>query len=134
MRIRWHSSYEIGHAEIDAQHEGWFITISDFLESIDTAQFKEFEGVMLEYTARHFQHEEQLMRDLDYPDMDKHLEQHRRLLAQLGELSSHFEQGKLDRKVWKEFLTVRILGHIRNTDWKLAEFIEGREATVLGSL
>jgi hemerythrin-like metal-binding protein len=73
MRLRWHSSYEIGHAEIDAQHEGWFITISDVLESIDTAQFKEFEAVMLEYTSRHFQHEERLMREIDYPDMANHV-------------------------------------------------------------
>jgi hemerythrin-like metal-binding protein len=73
MRLRWHSSYEIGHAEIGAQHEGWFITISDFLESIDTAQFKEFEAVMLEYTSRHFQHEERLMREIDYPDMANHV-------------------------------------------------------------
>jgi hemerythrin len=55
-------------------------------------------------------------------------------LTQLGELASHFEQGKLDRNVWKHYLTDWLLNHIRNTDSKLAAFIEGREATLFGSL
>ena len=134
MRIRWDSRYEIGHAEIDAQHEGWFIIISDFLESIDTAQFKEFEGVMLEYTQRHFQHEERLMREVDYPEIDDHIQRHQRLLAQLGELALHFEKGKLDRNAWRHYLTDWLLNHIRYTDSKLADFIEGRQATLFSSI
>jgi hemerythrin-like metal-binding protein len=74
------------------------------------------------------------MREIDYPDMDNHIRRHKRLLSQLCELSSHFEQGKLDRNVWKQYLTDWLLNHIRNTDWKLAEYIERREATLFSSL
>ena len=134
MDIRWDSSFQIGHSEIDAQHEGWFLTISDFLDSIDTARFKEFEDVMLAYTAMHFEHEESLMREIDYPEIDDHIMRHRRLLAKLTDLSSHFAKGQLDREVCKQYLSDWLLNHIRNTDYKLAEYIEHREATLYGSL
>jgi hemerythrin-like metal-binding protein len=110
------------------------MTISDFLESIDTAQFKEFEAVMLECTRRHFQHEEQLMREIDYPEMDNHIERHKRLLVQLAGLSSNFAKGQFDRNVSKNYLTEWLLNHIGNTDSKLAEYIEGRKATLFSSL
>jgi hemerythrin-like metal-binding protein len=133
MRIEWNDNYAIGHAEIDVQHQEWFSKVSDFIESIGTAQFKEFELAMNDYTARHFEHEEQLMRSVNYPEYANHVQQHVRLVKLIGDLAKNFEAGHLDREVWRHYLTEWLLGHIRNTDQKLAHYVAQGTVNAAGS-
>jgi len=123
MRIEWSDAYKIGNAAIDAQHETWFERINNFLTAPDGDSLTQCEMLMHQYTRDHFQHEESLMRAVNYPAVDDHLSQHKKLLIYLSEISQQIANDSLDRVVLKKFLSNWLLSHIRVHDTKLANYV-----------
>lgn len=126
MTIEWKDSYKIGNAAIDAQHKVWFARISSFLEATDRESLQHCEVMMNQYTRVHLKFEEQLMRDIQYPDIDSHLQQHQELLTKLSEIQAQIDGGTLDTAQWTAFLSDWLLNHIRVYDTKLAAFVKAK--------
>jgi len=125
MTIEWKDSYKIGNAVIDAQHQVWFTRINSFLEATDRKSLQYCKVMMDQYTWVHLKNEEQLMRDIQYPDIDGHLQQHHELLTKLGEIEAQITNDTLDTLQWKSFLSDWLLNHIRVYDTQLAAFVKG---------
>ena len=123
MTIEWKDSYKIGNAAIDAQHQVWFTRINSFLEATDRKSLQHCEVMMNQYTQAHLKFEEQLMRDIRYPDIESHLQQHRELLTKLGEIEAQIDNDTLDTAQWTSFLSDWLLNHIRIYDTQLAAFV-----------
>jgi hemerythrin-like metal-binding protein len=123
MTIEWKDSYKIGNAAIDAQHQVWFARINSFLEATDRKSLQYCEVMMNQYTREHLKYEEQLMRDIHYPDIDSHLQQHRELLTKLSEIEAQIDNDTLDILQWTSFLSDWLLNHIRIHDTRLAAFV-----------
>jgi hemerythrin-like metal-binding protein len=79
--------------------------------------------MMNQYTREHLKYEEQLMRDIRYPGIDSHLQQHRGLLTKLSEIEAQIDNDTLDILQWTSFLSDWLLNHIRVHDTKLAAFV-----------
>lgn len=127
MTIEWKDSYRIGNAAIDAQHQVWFARINSFLEATDHKSLQYCEVMMNQYTRVHLKYEEQLMRDIQYPDIDSHLQQHRELLIRLSEIKAQIASDTLDTLQWTSFLTDWLLNHISVYDTRLAAFVFGNK-------
>jgi hemerythrin len=125
MTIEWKDSYRIGNAAIDAQHEVWFARINSFLGATDRKSLQYCEVMMNQYTRVHLKYEEQLMRDIQYPDIDSHLHQHQDLLTKLSEIEAQIANDTLDTLQWTSFLSGWLLNHIRFYDTRLAAFVKG---------
>ena len=89
--IQWIEEYSIGNKEIDEQHKELFIMINDFFD-----QDNKLGAIMLfqnlsSYIDLHFEAEENLLRQINYPETEKHMKVH-------GELREKFHllQKKLD--------------------------------------
>ncbi len=125
MTIEWKDSYKIGNAAIDAQHKVWFARINSFLEATDRESLLYCEVMMNQYTREHLKYEEPLMREIQYPDIDSHLQQHRELLTKLSEIEAQIANDILDTLQWTSFLSDWLLNHIRVYDTRLSAFVKG---------
>ena len=78
----WRDDYTLGHADIDADHRTLFDVLGDLERGYCDRDLIDSQIKRLErYVAVHFAREEALMRQGGYPDIDRHLVQHRDFTA-----------------------------------------------------
>ncbi len=81
-----------------------------------------------EQTRRHFRHEEQLMRDMSYPDYENHRCEHAMLLAEYAQWLRDIRRqgaGCLEESSLRN-LKGWVIGHIVLTDKKLGDYYQDR--------
>ncbi len=118
------TGFEIGIAEIDAQHRVLF----DLLRQLKSWSGKGYEysatidtlNKLADYTHTHFSVEESLMRMLRYPDISAHIAEHQRLKDSLEEFRhSVLKEGS--RIDLSDFIQSWLVDHISNVDRKYVE-------------
>jgi hemerythrin-like metal-binding protein len=89
--IQWIEEYSIGNKEIDEQHKVLFIMVNDFFNQDDKQSAVMLFQNLSSYIDLHFESEENLLRQINYPDTEDHIKKH-------GELRDKFHllQNKLD--------------------------------------
>jgi len=107
LRLYWLEAYECGEPTIDAEHRELF-DLGNALMAAAITQYSEPRlwrvtlDSMLMHLARHFQDEEQLLRQHGYDRLAEHQRVHADLLRRAGELNAAVEDG------------VATLGHLVN--------------------
>jgi hemerythrin len=124
MTIEWKPAYKIGNADIDAQHQGLFNLANAFLAASNKATLTACAMGMFRYTREHFNHEETLMRLVNYPSLAGHVQQHNDLIARLNDIAGNIANITLSKRDLESFLTDWLLGHIRMCDTKLAAYVK----------
>lgn len=83
MAINWTDELSTGVLLIDRQHQEIFKRYNTYLDACkkgagrnDLAELIDF---LVKYVADHFSHEEQVMKQYKYPDLDTHIEEHKKL-------------------------------------------------------
>ncbi len=81
--IPWNDEYNIGDAQVDAQHQNLFAVLSDLLELTEESDYDEKKQTCQEtieflkkYTIQHFQDEEKYMRSIGYSGFEMHKQLH----------------------------------------------------------
>jgi hemerythrin len=123
MGIIWRDSYSIGNASIDSEHQELFRLADEFFEADDKLKKTECAMRLFRYTRQHFDHEEQLMRDLGYPELSAHVQQHTQLIGRLNEVSTKIANDTLGSSDLKSLLTAWLVGHIVTFDTKLSAYV-----------
>ena len=124
MPIEWKTEYAVGDAEIDAEHQELFRLASRLITASGRVEQANCASGFYAYTRKHFKHEEDLMRRLDYPEMEQHLEQHADLLERLDGVTACIASGKLQTEEVIAFTNNWLLTHIRLCDTRLAAVIK----------
>ena len=127
MAIQWKDVYKVGNPEIDQQHQELFGRANAFLVATDKATKTECAMGLFQYTREHFSYEEGVMRELNYPAMTGHIQQHNDLIERLNGIAANIASGELAHKDLESFLADWLLGHIRIFDTKLAAYISGKK-------
>jgi hemerythrin len=100
MLAEWNESFSVGIAKIDAQHQTLFGLINKLHDGILQNRRRETLAVVLagvmEYTAGHFQTEEDLLRAYGYPEAERHAAEHKSLLDKLTVFKERFDSGQED--------------------------------------
>ncbi len=125
--IQWDKQYELGIDAIDTQHKKLIditSTLSDLL-----VQAKEGDDIydemveiiqqLTDYTIYHFQYEEDLFEKLGYEFKESHIEEHRKLIAEIESLDLKAideDQVTYGKKILK-FLITWIFKHISGSDF-----------------
>lgn len=129
--ISWKEVYATGIIALDNEHRQLIEEINRLYEAV---RDKRGESVlndilkMLEsYTVNHFQHEEKLMEEYDYPGLLEHKQVHQDLIDSVQDLKSRAEFGteELAQELLK-FLRVWVLEHILDVDKKYGSYLESR--------
>ncbi len=79
---------------------------------------------LVEYTGYHFDNEEKAMAQAEYPELESHQEEHRKLKEQALEFQAMGQVLERDKvKEFYQFLRAWLIDHIVVCDMKYGEFI-----------
>lgn len=119
-----------GNKLIDSQHKELISKINDLLVSCEERSNQSGAAKMLnflaDYTEFHFQAEEALQKEIEYPGLKEHMEKHEELRTTVQELYEMLteEEGPSDSFVEKVSENVRdwLFYHIQTFDRSVAEY------------
>lgn len=118
------TNLELGHATVDAEHGVQVKLVEALQRELRTGTREAAADLLVQllgFSDAHFASEELLMRRHAYPRYHAHVEEHRRLLAHLRELSGHVTTGQ-DGSALVDELKRWLAGHIASFDRDFAEF------------
>ncbi len=128
--IKWDDSLSVGVDLIDEQHKMLIQKIKDMSEAVATSrglekilQTLEF---MIDYTEFHFGTEEKHMKELDYPRIETHIQQHKEFVSTLNHMVEDFEEDGATEALSTSINTYLInwlIKHIKSIDLKFGEFL-----------
>ncbi len=123
MSIEWKDSYKLGDDKLDAQHQHLFDLAKKMLAAEDPAALKLLAQELYRHTRIHFEDEEALMRQRQYPGLASHIESHNRLLGRLSNLSQAIGQGTADKAALDALMTDWAMFHIPLDDARFEAFL-----------
>jgi len=123
MTIEWKDSYEIGDAVIDAEHKQLFRLANQFLAARGQAAQQAAAMQLYKHAREHFEHEENLMRVIKFPDLKTHTERHNQMIARLNDVSQGIGQGELDGEALHALMLDWALHHIAYYDVQLLTYL-----------
>jgi hemerythrin len=128
MPLQWTQVLSVGIPEIDAQHQELFRRVDRLLEATLAGDHREAGATLAflgEYALTHFSTEERFMREVGYPGLARHREEHEFFVADLRSLDRDLAGGgatpelvaRLNRQVgdW-------LRGHVCVTDMAMGRF------------
>lgn len=129
--IKWKDEYSVGITHIDQDHKKLINLLNQFTVAYEHAMSETFERQALEelvnYTQYHFEREEKLMREHNYPDFAAHQAKHKEMIEQVKNfLELYDEKGHDALKEISEFLTVWLISHINGTDKEYSHYLNER--------
>lgn len=129
--IVWGNQLEVGYPAIDRQHQELIRIANHLYLAMKAARgrevIREIFVDLANYTLWHFDAEERLMRESNYPDADKHQKQHQALRNQVLSMLQEARSGRLEITLKTMNFLRRWLGHhIRVTDRALGKYLADR--------
>lgn len=129
--IQWKDEYSVGITHIDQDHKKLIKLLNQFTTAYDYDMTEEFEKEALEelinYTQYHFEREEKLMSENDYPDFESHKAKHQEMIKQVSTFVELYnEKGHDALKEISEYLTAWLINHINGTDKEYTQYLNER--------
>ncbi len=134
MPLRWTPSLSVGDAEIDEQHQELFRRAERLITALRAGDRSEVDpvlGYLVDYVASHFEAEERLMRELDYPDRDAHQAAHDLFRVQFREMVGDYRRKGATALVSltiHNWLSAWLQEHVGAVDRKLGEWLRAHRA------
>ena len=121
----WNEDYCIGDATVDSQHKYLFSVANELVDSQDKAELTNNAMKLFRYVREHFDYEEAVMRQIEYPAYREHVAMHEELITQLSAISSDIRNDRWSVAELQQFMDRWLTVHIVEEDTKLTEFIKG---------
>lgn len=124
-KIEWSDDYSIGVAKIDKQHKELINLFERLRLSITRGLQNPEVGFVLKdlvkYTQTHFNDEEEIMREIDYKEFDRHVKLHRDLLNNVASILKNLKTDDTYTGLdLMKFLKSWIYEHMIREDSKIA--------------
>lgn len=121
--FKWSADYSVNVTTLDEQHKELIAILNRLFIAVSKLEgANAISGTLdslMNYTEKHFAHEESLMHQAKYPDFDAHKTEHQRLLAQLDQFRKKHQSE--EKPVYFEmlgFLKAWLKDHILCVDKK----------------
>ncbi|MBF0454328.1 MAG: bacteriohemerythrin [Magnetococcales bacterium] len=126
--IEMDHSLLVGFKPIDDDHQRLFSMINKLNNAIIQGHDREailaILSELIDYTAWHFRHEDRLMQVNDYPEQEKHRDNHKMLVDEVLKIEQDIRENNRDVSTdLMLFLLEWLNGHIHQVDKKLADFL-----------
>jgi hemerythrin len=128
--VVWNKRFEVGHERIDFEHKIFVNLIRD--ASLLPQHGTSLERVLMhlnevkQYAVFHFTSEENIMFDMDYPDIEAHKKEHSMLLALFDSRVHEYRSNDIDLEEVVAFLFEWFALHTTQVDTRLAKYIADR--------
>jgi len=124
--IVWKDFYSVDNPLLDAEHKQIIENINELYVAMngpmDSVAKKRVLERLVQYTQTHFDHEEKIMQEVDYPDLAAHKALHDDMRRQTIELRTHLTL--VTARDVLVFLKDWWLDHIQGEDKKYASYME----------
>ncbi len=124
MSIEWKDSYKLGDEKIDAQHQHLFDLAKKMLAADDLEVIRPLAQQLYKHTRVHFDDEEALMRQHNYPGLEAHIESHNRLLGRLNTVCQDMGKGVFEKAALDALMTDWAMFHIPLDDARFEAFLK----------
>jgi len=133
--INWKETYDIGFRKIDEQH----LKLIDIINELHEAHTKgtgqmilgEILDRLVDYTIYHFDTEEELFKQYEYPKAKEHLVEHKEFTDQVTEFLNDSKTGNLILTLkTMDYLKDWTITHILGTDKEFGDFVREKELGV----
>lgn len=127
--IQWLPKYSVGNKEMDEQHQALFMMINEFFHHDDKQAVIELFNKLTAYVKEHFTAEENLLRQINYPETAEHIKKHVDLTDKFHLLEQKLEEDynlDLHRKI-STFLYGWLTTHILKSDMDYKTYAESIE-------
>jgi len=128
--LKWDDYYSLGNEKIDEQHRGLFDLVNSVIVSCDdgsdTITIKETLLFLADYTLQHFNVEEALQRECNYPEYEKHKKLHDDFKIVVIDLVHRFLNSGSSADLSKDIKKIVIkwlVKHIMNEDKKIGRYL-----------
>jgi len=124
----WTAEYAVGVPRIDEEHQHLFALAGclhkAMLEGKGKAILSHLLTGLADYTRYHFEHEEEWMARIRYPDLRQHREEHDTLRAKVREMHARLELGEVTMTIELMQLMMEWLKrHIATSDRRIAGYM-----------
>ena len=130
--LSWSPQYSIGNDLIDAEHAELFRLINAFHDLWQEKRDQQSIAVLLNrliaYAEMHFQHEEAIMRDAEFPKLADHQKIHEAMVETIFKLRESFEEqhSHLEMNTMK-FIKAWLVEHIIKNDYLFRDYLARRK-------
>jgi len=133
--LKWSSSFLVNIEEIDKQHENLFKIINNLHNSLKRGEGEAFIKPILNSLVKeviiHFETEEKWMKKYEYPELQKHYEEHQ---AYILEIKGFIVKNKMRTPLLARNLLLSLGGwyreHITEYDIKIGKFLKEKNIQV----
>lgn len=129
----WTPALNIGVPEIDAQHRALFEQAGRFEAAVKAREhnfrLEDLFGYLANYARFHFAAEEQFMRDVGYPRLAEHIQEHSEFSRELLSLVPQWESEDDTTSALAgllEFLDSWLMDHVTRSDQRIADHVRSR--------
>lgn len=126
--LEWNDTFVLGVEEVDEQHQHLFELVNRLhgavTEGAEQSELSNILDSLIDYTVDHFETEEKLFKEHNYPQLEEHKKEHDDLTGQVVDLQTKFREGSatLSFEVL-DFLSNWLTDHTTNSDLKFATFM-----------
>jgi len=120
--IVWDQAFSMGNDEIDVQHKALFSLASSLESDLDNEQVRLVILELHRFMMHHFESEEAFMVEMEYPDIDEHIQQHNDLINKLKQLDQLDFTAEGPVKSLRKFLAEWLSDHILYEDMRYANY------------
>ena len=126
-KITWQKEYNTGFINIDLEHKmladmvNYCITLTKSNNN-NPHEIRTILNKMADYARLHFEHEEKMLLETQYPFLEEHKHEHLQYVCQLNEMIKHYDEGDLTSYELLKFLKDWLLHHILEMDMQYVAF------------
>ncbi len=125
--IQWNEELCVGINQVDEEHQQLVAIVNQLDEAMTSGKGTRIMGEILaqlvQYTKVHFESEEELMADANFPDLDLHRKQHRQLVQKVEKFQRDFNHsGRRITREMMDFLRYWLANHILVDDKAFGRF------------
>ncbi|OIQ74184.1 bacteriohemerythrin [mine drainage metagenome] len=119
-------SYHIGNPAVDASGQALVDLKNQLFASEDWMALRPIIVALFKQMSSHFELEQALMRQLNYPDVQHHQAQHQDLLERLEDRSMDVGKGHMNKKAIVAVMNDWADQHVTTADAALARFLAAK--------
>ena len=126
----WTSEYKVGVDSLDADHITIFSLINHINEAHQAGSDKQAVSqmlkVLIDRALAHFQREETVMKQNGYPDLEAHVEEHRKIVENLNTLYTAYQDDNNDTlsRAIVRILCSWLQEHILESDMRYRPYVQ----------
>jgi hemerythrin len=123
--FHWSPGLDLGNEVVDQEHRHLFDIANRAVRIWDSgrqrSELKEVLRELHEYVESHFDHEEELMAELGFPELGEHRRQHREIVDAVGRVLDAESDSNLVIGL-RELMVNWVLTHIEEEDMKIRDW------------